>query len=64
MPNDWYDSPFGWFDDTHEALHEEVRAALSRVRELRGSADDEDGRLIPIRPDIVNGVDADNFYQP
>jgi hypothetical protein len=50
--------------EQHDALLEEVDAALQRVNTLRGGADGDDGRLIPIRPDIVDGVDGDVFYLP
>lgn len=52
--------------DQHATLQDEVDTALRRVESLRGSPDpdNDDGQLIPIRPDIVDGVDADTFYMP
>lgn len=50
--------------DEHETLLTEVNNVLSRVETLRGGPDGDDGRLIPIQPDIVNGVDSDSFYLP
>lgn len=50
--------------DQHQSLLDEVDTALRRVETLRGGPDGDDGRLIPIRPDIVDGVDADTFYMP
>ncbi|MFY1631671.1 hypothetical protein ACN27F_00080 [Solwaraspora sp. WMMB335] len=47
----------------HEALRKEVQHALERVRTLR-SGGSNDGRLIPIRPNLVSGVDGDDFYLP
>ncbi|MGH3681878.1 MAG: hypothetical protein ACRDT2_16715 [Natronosporangium sp.] len=48
--------------DQHDELAEAIRAVLERVASLRG--DGSDDRLIPIRPDLVDGVDASNFYLP
>src|SRR5690606_19374508 len=38
-----------------------VRKVLDRVEGLRAGGD---GRLVPIRPEIVDGVDGDDFYLP
>lgn len=48
----------------HDNLQEEVNAVLQRVDTLRGGPAGEDGGLVPIQPDIVHGVDADDFYLP
>lgn len=50
--------------DQHDSLLDEVDAALQRLEELRETEDGEWGRLVPIQPDIVNGVDGDSFYLP
>jgi hypothetical protein len=48
----------------HDLLWGEIDAVLRRVDMLHGGPDGEDGRLVPIQPDIVHGVDADDFYLP
>lgn len=48
----------------HDRLLREVDAALGRVETLRAGDDGEDARLIPIRPDLVDGVDSESFYVP
>lgn len=51
-------------DHQHLQLADAVWDVLERVEHLRGGSDAGDGRLIPIRPDIVGGVDGDDFYLP
>jgi hypothetical protein len=48
----------------HGTLLDEVNATLTRVGTLRGGPEGEDGRLIPIQPDIIDGVDGSTFYMP
>jgi hypothetical protein len=50
--------------DQHDELRREVQAVLDRVEAVRDSSDGEDGPLIPIRPNLVNGVDGNDFYLP
>jgi hypothetical protein len=45
----------------HRELSEDVETALRRVELLRSGSDGDDGRLIPVRPDIVSGVDGSDF---
>lgn len=47
----------------HEKLGEEIQMVLDRVDALRAS-DREDGRLIPVQPNIISGVDGTDFYLP
>lgn len=47
-----------------EELKMQVDDVLSRVSRLRRGRDGDDGRLIPIRPVIVDGVHAGTFYLP
>jgi hypothetical protein len=42
----------------------EIDEAVDRADDLRDRGDDDYGRLIPIRPNIVDGVDGDDFYLP
>lgn len=51
-------------DDQLDELRAQVDDVLSRVSRLRRGRDGDDGRLIPIRPVIVDGVDAETFYLP
>jgi hypothetical protein len=51
-------------NDQHEELRIEIQKALSRARALRSSGDDKDGRLVPVQPDLVSGVNANDFYLP
>jgi len=51
-------------DDQHDKLLHEINAVMGRVEILRGGDDGEDARLIPIRPDLVDGVDSESFYVP
>ncbi|WJK36287.1 hypothetical protein [Solwaraspora sp. WMMA2065] len=48
--------------DQHAALQEVTQEALDRVDSLR--IGDGDGRLIPVEPNIVSGVDGNDFYLP
>lgn len=49
----------------YQKLAEEIRIALDSVREIRDVRGGEDyGPLVPIRPDVVAGVDADTFRLP
>jgi hypothetical protein len=50
-------------EDQYEALEVELGTVRDRVELLRGGPDPdgEDGRLYPIRPAIVDGVDSDTF---
>lgn len=48
----------------HDELLQMVDSALQRVEDLRTGPEDSDGQLIPRRPDIVDGVNADTFYLP
>ncbi|WP_326553414.1 hypothetical protein [Micromonospora sp. NBC_01813] len=48
----------------HRNLSEDVEAALTRVNRIRDGSDGDDGRLIPMRPDIVSGVDGNDFRLP
>jgi len=48
--------------DQHAALREVTQEALDRVDSLRSG--DEDGRLIPVEPNIASGVDGNDFYLP
>lgn len=50
--------------DLHYVLLETVDNALAQVKALRAGPTKADGQLIPRRPDIVDGVNADNFYLP
>jgi hypothetical protein len=47
--------------DQYEELDTELGIVVSRVETLRGGPDGKDGRLFPIRPQIVGGVDSDTF---
>src|SRR5690606_9352768 len=49
------------YSSQHKELDDEVRKVLDRVEGLRAGGD---GRLVPIRPEIVDGVDGDDFYLP
>ncbi|ROO60276.1 hypothetical protein EDC02_2135 [Micromonospora sp. Llam0] len=48
--------------DQHAALRDVTQEALNRVDSLRSG--DEDGRLIPVEPNILSGVDGTDFYLP
>lgn len=48
----------------HESLEQEVQGVLDRVEGLRAGSDRGGGKLIPIRPDIVDGVNGDDFFLP
>jgi hypothetical protein len=48
----------------HDQLKAEIDDAIDRVIDLRDRGDDDYGRLIPIRPNIVDGVDGNDFYLP
>jgi hypothetical protein len=50
--------------EQYDDLAVNVDTVLNRVRDLRDASDGNDGRLIPIRPALVNGVNADTFYLP
>jgi hypothetical protein len=50
--------------DQHDELRREVQAVLDRVEAVREGSDGEDGPLIPIRPNLVDGVDGNDFYLP
>ncbi|MGH3679393.1 MAG: hypothetical protein ACRDT2_03795 [Natronosporangium sp.] len=50
--------------EQHELLADQIKDVLQRVETLLGGSDGELGRLIPIRPDIVDGVDSGSFYLP
>lgn len=51
-------------DRQHEELQDRVEDVLERVEDLRNGTIDEDGRLIPISPELVDGVDGSDFYLP
>jgi hypothetical protein len=48
----------------YDLLYDELDTVLRRVDLLRNENDGGDGRLVPIRPDIFDGVDADTFRLP
>nr|MDT0660637.1 hypothetical protein [Micromonospora sp. DSM 115978] len=45
-------------------LETNLNGVLTRVNELRNGSSGPDGRLIPIRPHIVDGVDGSNWRLP
>lgn len=51
-------------DSQYNGLADELKLVLSRVQLLRDGPDGDDGRLYPVRPQIVDGVDSKTFrYQ-
>lgn len=50
--------------DQHEELRLQVQNALDRTRALRDGGDEDYGRLVPIQPDLVSGVDGNTFRLP
>jgi len=50
--------------DQHDNLLRELNRVLERVEMLRNRDEGDDGRLIPARPSLVDGVDSETFYVP
>lgn len=49
------------YSSQHKELDREIQKVLDRVEGLRMGGE---GRLVPIRPDIVDGVYGEDFFLP
>ncbi|MEO3742590.1 hypothetical protein [Plantactinospora sp. B5E13] len=51
-------------DQQYVRLNQEVQNVLARMESIRHMPDGADGRLVPPRPRLVDGVDSGDFYMP
>ncbi|MBF9132845.1 hypothetical protein I0C86_28380 [Plantactinospora sp. S1510] len=51
-------------NEQYEDLNELVTGALSRMESIRDAPDEEDGRLVPRQPRLLDGTNSSDFYLP